>query len=649
MEYECIPQDDMDCFYNSKWKSTQITSRASINNFTIIQEKINEEMYKFISSDGSTINSDFIMNKMIILRDSYYKRYYYSRIFKDLIEEINKVYDSTGLIDTISHLVKMNIPTLFTISVSSNYQEPNIYVLQIDDMPLTLESPEKYKNETDDLFLFIDVLSKVYSYIKNNWDYEGSAKKDFIKNIITIEILFASQVLSLEESSNPHIVSNSLRYSDFVKKFGRKIWTPIIETYSTPDSFIRYTNSKFLLFFQNFIDKIDDKQIQMLKDYLIFCIVRNYGSYLEISKIINQLYLKNTEEKNIFVNLFYHTFGPYLEKNYDNKYFNVQKKEKLEDMFHKMKYYCIAYFENTDIFTQDTKKEAIKKLEKMDIIIGSRKHDIDLSKMPQLNDNFYVNLMEIDSFYFRKMTELIGKNINRYALADDKNIYSFIINAYYSPIHNIIYLPTSITDDFFVNINENISGSSLLYNYGGIGSIMGHEMMHCFDKHGAMYDSNGHLKNWWTEKDYQRFDEEIQKVINHYNSISYNGTKLKSEANIGENMADIGGIKISLGTYLRNYEPAINISELKQKADLELFFKRWAEIFRSKTTDEYIRHMIMVDQHAPGIVRINVPFSHIPEYYEIYNVGKNNQNYLSPEKRTILMNYEYYGIDFLSN
>ena len=53
-------------------------------------------------------------------------------------------------------------------------------------------------------------------------------------------------------------------------------------------------------------------------------------------------------------------------------------------------------------------------------------------------------------------------------------------------------------------------------NYGAFGSILGHEIMHAFDRHGAMYDLNGLDKFWWSNETLQRFNSESDCVVNSY-------------------------------------------------------------------------------------------------------------------------------------
>jgi putative endopeptidase len=352
---------------------------------------------------------------------------------------------------------------------------------------------------------------------------------------------------------------------------------------------------------------------------------------------------------------FYNTFGYYLQNTYENNHSILNKKYELLDIFNNIKSYCIDTFRQTNMFSKSTKDEALKKLNKLDIIIGKQDYQLDLSQLPTLNDNFYLNLMEIMSYYNKISCSLIGEKINRKWLSINNDVFSFMVNAYYDPHNNIIYIPTGIMNDLFYRSsidynstkyinqltdnnktnNEHIK-NNMIYNYGGLGSIIGHEIMHSFDNNGAKFNSDGFLYNWWSSKDYLTYNNEIDKVIKHYNSLKVNGISINGEASIGENIADITGLKLSLRSYIRKYI-GTNIFDTDTKNKLKQFFARWAEVFRSVMKQDYLDYIIKVDVHAPSIVRINAPLSHIKEYYTIFDVKPEHQNYLDPEKRCTFM------------
>lgn len=642
--FSCIPQNDLDCYYNSEWKNKQnLTARQTvINNFYIIQEGIDKELEKFITNIA--YNSNPISQKLYLFRESYYHRTDTPSLISNLIKSISKITNLSELATNISIIDSIGIDHLFTINVVCHHRTPDIYTILIGEISLTFDSKEFYNDvgQSSVIGLFETVLADIYQFISEKWTYDLSDKKTFIQNIITCELLFSKLVFDLEDSQNPELICNSNTYQEFLKLYDvNEFWKTILDKHFDNHQYISYHNPGYLNFLKNFLSGLDIATMNMVKDYLIFCVVKKYGLYTSISKSLAKLSLTYLNTDKIFIGTFINTFGHYLEMLYEAKYADENKSEQIRDIFGSLKLYCINFFNNTSMFSESTRTEALKKLHKLDIIIGKQECPMDLTKLPRLNEDFYHNLVLLDSFYFKKSMDFINKPINRALISPNHDMYSFIVNAYYDPHTNIIYIPSSITHDIFYK-----KDADPIYNYGGLGSIIAHEMMHCFDNHGSQYDHLGHVRNWWTKEDHQKFNKEIEKINKHYASLAMDNVKINALASTGENMADIAGLKLSLRTFINkystnnysksNFDGRFYFSQ-QEKIYLQLFFARWAQIFRAVFKQKFLSHITKIDVHSPSSIRINAPFSHLNEYYEIFDVKPEHFNYLKNQDRTTFM------------
>ena len=43
-------------------------------------------------------------------------------------------------------------------------------------------------------------------------------------------------------------------------------------------------------------------------------------------------------------------------------------------------------------------------------------------------------------------------------------------------------------------------------NYGAIGMVIGHEIIHGFDDQGRKFDAQGNLRDWWTDADAESYE-----------------------------------------------------------------------------------------------------------------------------------------------
>ena len=116
------------------------------------------------------------------------------------------------------------------------------------------------------------------------------------------------------------------------------------------------------------------------------------------------------------------------------------------------------------------------------------------------------------------------------------------VNAYYNPVRNEIVFPAGILQPPFFNATADDA-----VNYGGIGGVIGHEMTHGFDDQGRQYDAEGNLKNWWSDEDLKHFEERAGRIVKQFYGYEIApGEHVNGKLTEGENIADMGGIKMCL-------------------------------------------------------------------------------------------------------
>uniref|UniRef100_A0A3Q2YK44 Neprilysin n=1 Tax=Hippocampus comes TaxID=109280 RepID=A0A3Q2YK44_HIPCM len=178
-------------------------------------------------------------------------------------------------------------------------------------------------------------------------------------------------------------------------------------------------------------------------------------------------------------------------------------------------------------------------------------------------------------------------------------------------------------------------GQAKSLNYGGIGMVIGHEVMHGFDNIGRKYDKNGDLKDWWTEDSAQRFLALSACIVDQYANFSWdlaNGLNLKGNNTLGENIADNGGVRQAYQAY-KNYVKKHGEEPLLPGLDLnhdQLFFLNFAQVWCGTRRPEDALSSIQVDQHSPGKFRVLGSLQNFPEFANVY--GCNKSSYMVSEK-----------------
>ncbi len=92
------------------------------------------------------------------------------------------------------------------------------------------------------------------------------------------------------------------------------------------------------------------------------------------------------------------------------------------------------------------------------------------------------------------------------------------VNAYYSITANEIVFPAGILQPPFFH-----KDLPLAINYGGIGSVIGHEITHGFDNQGREFDADGNMRSWWSNFSLKNFQEKTKCFTKQYSNFAFDG------------------------------------------------------------------------------------------------------------------------------
>jgi putative endopeptidase len=200
----------------------------------------------------------------------------------------------------------------------------------------------------------------------------------------------------------------------------------------------------------------------------------------------------------------------------------------------------------------------------------------------------------------------IGKPVDR----DDWQLSPPQVNAYYDPQLNGMVFPAGILQPPFYS-----KDASIPVNLGGMGLVVGHELTHGFDDQGAQYDAVGNLVNWWQPDTLAKFQQRTQCVIDQYGSYEVCGnTRVNGKNTVGENIADIGGVKLSLAAYraLRSAAPDTVVAD--GFTEDQQFFLGFGQAWCAKMRPDFEMLLATIDVHAPAKWRVNGALSATPDF-----------------------------------
>ena len=259
--------------------------------------------------------------------------------------------------------------------------------------------------------------------------------------------------------------------------------------------------------------------------------------------------------------------------------------------------------------TPETKKQALDKLAHITNKIGYPDKWRDYSTLTIVRGDALGNALRASDFEFKRQLKKIGKPVDR----SEWGMTPPTVNAYYSARQNNINFPAGILQPPFYDPNIDAA-----VNFGAIGAVIGHELTHGFDDEGSQFDGQGNLRNWWTEKDRQQFDQLEGCFANEYDSfVAVDDVHLKGKLTLGENTADNGGVRIAymalLDDLAANPEKPADGYTPDQR-----FFVGWAQIWCESYRPEFARMLATVDEHSPGKYRVNGVVGNMPEFEKAY-------------------------------
>jgi putative endopeptidase len=299
-----------------------------------------------------------------------------------------------------------------------------------------------------------------------------------------------------------------------------------------------------------------------------------------------------------------------LGQAYVAEYFTPQAKSRALDMVHNLEAVFRERLANLPWMSETTRKQSLVKLQAFAEKIGYPDKWRDYSTLKIVKGSPLNNVIAVNEYENKRDLDMIGKPLDR----TQWGMTPPTVNAYYNPQMNEIVFPAGILQPplFSATADDAV-------NYGGMGSVIGHEMGHGFDDQGAQYDPLGNLKNWWTPDDLEKFKARTTMIANQYDAYTVlDSVHVNGKLTLGENAADIGGLAVAYAALEKSLAGKPRPAPIDGFTPEQRFFLAWAQIWRQNITPQAQRVRINTDPHSPGRWRTNGPLSNMVEFAEAF-------------------------------
>lgn len=539
-------------------------------------------------------------------------------ILKELnsISDFNKMYKKLKL---------QRVPLPFKVSVDTDMKDTKKHCVGIQGPSVILPDAAYYKEEmAAQKQMILGVWTNIAKMILAKTDLTEEEQNQYLADTLAFDEILGGLVKTSEEWSeyvkiyNPrkvNSVSSLLKTVDF-----KAILTDLFGF--VPETII-VTEPRY---FKNFVNVFNEENFNLYKHWAYVTGVISACSYLsEELRDLGSMYYRtiagiaaNTPIEKFAYQLASSMYSEPVGLYYGEKYFGQEAKKDITEIVYQIIDTYKKRIQTNDILEDATKEKAILKLSKMGVKMGypDKVEDIYNHLVFNEEDSLYDIILTLDKV--RTLKELA--DLTEPTNPEKWQMPGHMVNACYDPFVNDITFPAAILQPPFYSIKQTRSE-----NLGGIGAVIGHEISHAFDSNGAKCDENGNINNWWSKEDSKRFNTKVKAMIKQFDGIELPWGKVNGKFIVSENMADNGGMAVTL-----------DIMSRMKNASYEEYFMNWAKVWCMKAKPEYLQLLLNLDVHGPSILRANMPPRNFNEWYETFDVTKNDKMYIAPNKRVVI-------------
>ena len=319
--------------------------------------------------------------------------------------------------------------------------------------------------------------------------------------------------------------------------------------------------------------------------------------------------------------------GEALGKEYVDVAFSPEAKARMQELVSNLSAALKVRIENLEWMSPETKEQALVKWAAFTPKIGYPDKWRDWSGLQTSRDSFVANLMAAGEFNHKFNLAKIGQPVDK----TEWQMSPQTVNAYYNPLANEIVFPAAILQPPFFDLEADDA-----VNYGGIGAVIGHEMIHGYDDQGSRFDASGNFKNWWTDADMAGFKDRTGRLVSQFNEYGYgDDMKVNGNLTLGENIADLGGLAVAYDALQKALENK-RVAEIDGYGPNQRFFMNWATVWRVNYKPEELKVRLQTDPHAPARFRAMGAPSNLPAFADAFGCKEGDPMVRSGEAKVAI-------------
>ncbi|MEG2978420.1 MAG: M13 family metallopeptidase [Stenotrophomonas sp.] len=550
------------------------------------------------------------------------------------LDKITALNDTAAITQYLRDSQALGQGALFSLFANADYKDSANVIAYVGQGGLGLPEKGYYFDESQ-----AKIRDAYVAYIAQVLTLSGvdaAQAAEQAKAVMAFETRLAKASMSRIEMRDPAKRYNPLSAADADKLTPNFSWTALFDTLKVPAA------QKFSLAQPGFFSEMDkmlaDVPAATWQSYLRFHTIDDASPYLssQFEKANFEFYgktLRGQQEmqprwKRVLESV-NGGMGEALGQLYVDAVFPAESKVAMQHLVENLSVALKARLEQLPWMGEETKKKALEKWASFTPKIGYPDKWREWTGLQTNGDSYLGNMQAARAFNYRYMLDKVGKPVDK----TEWGMTPQTVNAYYNATKNEIVFPAAILQAPFFDAKADPA-----LNYGGIGAVIGHEMMHGYDDSGSQFAANGNFDNWWTDSDRKAFTERTDQLVAQFDGYeSVPGVFVKGKLTLGENIGDLGGLTVAYDALQMALKenPKANV-EVDGHSQDQRFFMNWATVWRRNFTDGELRVRLNTDPHAPANFRANGAPSNMPSYAAAFQCKAGDAMVRADDKRVVI-------------
>ncbi len=527
-----------------------------------------------------------------------------------LLDMIGKITDAKDVPPILEHLHSVGVPAFFVLAPTQDYVDATQMIASLDQRgeggnSLGLPDRDYYLKSEGNLK---KVRAAYASHVTRTFALAGASPdeaKAATADVMRVETALARMQQDKVTRRDPHATYHRIERAGLIKAAPGFPWGDYLTAAGLADvTKITVNDPKY---FTGVDTLIRTEKPAALRHYLAWTLLRVAAEHLPQPFVDENFAMQQqfTGQKLLeprwrrCVKRVDRDLGELLGQPYVAVRFAGNSKQLAVDLTESVRDAIRTEIDQLPWMDDATRTAAKTKLEKMIHLIGYpdtwRTYDFAVSR-----DDYATNVAMAAHFEVARELGKIGKPV-------DKNEWEMTpptVNAYYEPSLNEIALaagqlqPPFFGQAFHPAVNFGATG----------GGTIGHEMTHGFDDEGSQFDGDGNLRDWWSKATAKKFKAATRCVQDQYSKYeAVPGVHLNGKLTSGENIADIGGVKLGFLAYQawRAKQATPPPAKVGDYTDDQLYFLAYGQSWCMKTNPEQLESRAHTDPHSPARWRVN--------------------------------------------